>query len=48
MNLKAPSMRMSGTARGQTLFHVGDMLRFLDELAETPIERKTHEPRRKL
>ena len=45
MNLKAPNMRMPGTARGQTLFHVGDMLRFLYELAETSIERKTYEPR---
>jgi hypothetical protein len=32
--VRVANLRMPGTARGQTLFHVGDMLRFLDELAE--------------
>jgi hypothetical protein len=32
--VRVANLRMPGTARGQTLFHVGDMLRFLDQLAE--------------
>ena len=43
--VRVANLRMPGTARGQTLFHVGDMLRWLDELAETSNERKTYEPR---
>jgi hypothetical protein len=31
--VRVANLRMPGAARGQTLFHVGDMLRFLDELA---------------
>lgn len=32
-SVRVANLRMPGAARGQTLFHVGDMLRFLDELA---------------
>ena len=32
--VRVANLRMPGTGRGQTLFHVGDMLRFLDELAD--------------
>jgi hypothetical protein len=31
--VRVANLRAPGTKRGQTLFHVGDMLRFLDELA---------------
>ena len=31
--VRVANLRSPGTNRGQTLFHVGDMLRFLDELA---------------
>lgn len=31
--VRVENLRTPGTARGQTLFHVGDMLRYLDELA---------------
>ena len=31
--VRVANLRTPGTARGQTLFHVGDMLRYLDELA---------------
>ncbi len=31
--VRVANLRMPGAARGQTLFHVGDMLRFLDALA---------------
>lgn len=31
--VRVANLRMPGAARGQTLFHVGDMLRYLDELA---------------
>lgn len=31
--VRVANLRTPGAARGQTLFHVGDMLRFLDELA---------------
>jgi hypothetical protein len=31
--VRVANLRSPGTKRGQTLFHVGDMLRFLDELA---------------
>jgi len=33
--VRVANLRTPGAARGQTLFHVGDMLRFLDELAES-------------
>jgi hypothetical protein len=32
--VRVANLRMPGAARGQTLFHVGDMLRFLDLLAQ--------------
>lgn len=32
--VRVANLRMPGTTRGQTLFHVGDMLRWLDELAQ--------------
>ena len=32
--VRVANVRMPGAARGQTLFHVGDMLRFLDDLAQ--------------
>jgi hypothetical protein len=32
--VRVANLRTPGAARGQTLFHVGDMLRFLDELAD--------------
>lgn len=32
--VRVANLRMPGAARGQTLFHVGDMLRFLDVLAQ--------------
>lgn len=31
--VRVANLRTPGATRGQTLFHVGDMLRFLDELA---------------
>ncbi len=31
--VRVANLRTPGTARGQTLFHVGDMLRYLDKLA---------------
>jgi hypothetical protein len=31
--VRVVNLREPGAARGKTLFHVGDMLRFLDELA---------------
>jgi hypothetical protein len=31
--VRVANLRTPGAARGQTLFHVGDMLRYLDELA---------------
>ena len=31
--VRVVNLRTPGATRGQTLFHVGDMLRFLDELA---------------
>jgi hypothetical protein len=40
--VRVANLRMPGTARGQTLFHVGDMLRWLDELAQN--NRKTAAP----
>jgi hypothetical protein len=33
--VRVANLRTPGAARGQTLFHVGDMLRFLDELADS-------------
>lgn len=48
MNLKAPNMRMPETVRGQTLIHVGDVLRFLDELEESSVTGKSsHQSARK-
>ena len=38
--VRVANLRLPGAAHGQTLFHVGDMLRFLDELAQegsTPV-----------
>ena len=32
--VRVVNLRTPGAARGQTLFHVGDMLEFLDELAQ--------------
>ena len=32
--VRVANLRTPGAARGQTLFHVGDMLRFLDGLAQ--------------
>ena len=32
--VRVANLRTPGATRGQTLFHVGDMLRFLDELAD--------------
>jgi hypothetical protein len=32
--VRVANLRMPGTTRGQTLFHVGDLLRFLDGLAD--------------
>lgn len=32
--VRVANLRTPGANRGQTLFHVGDMLRFLDELAD--------------
>ena len=32
--VRVANLRSPGTSRGQTLFHVGDMLRYLDELAQ--------------
>lgn len=35
--VRVANLRTPGASRGQTLFHVGDMLRYLDELAlQTP------------
>ena len=31
--VRVANLRTTGASRGQTLFHVGDMLRFLDDLA---------------
>jgi hypothetical protein len=31
--VRVANLRTPGTTRGQTLFHVGDMLRYLDEVA---------------
>lgn len=31
--VRVANLRAPGTKRGQTLFHVGDMLRFLDEVS---------------
>ena len=32
-HVRVVNLRTPGTARGQTLFHVGDMLQYLDKLA---------------
>jgi hypothetical protein len=32
--VRVANLRTPGASRGQTLFHVGDMLRYLDELAQ--------------
>ena len=36
--VRVANLRRPGTTRGQTLFHVGDMLRYLDELAGKQVE----------
>lgn len=36
-HVRVANLRTPGAARGQTLFHVGDMLRFLDELAQSTV-----------
>jgi hypothetical protein len=33
-HVRVVNLRTPGATRGQTLFHVGDMLRFLDRLAQ--------------
>jgi hypothetical protein len=33
-HVRVVNLRSPGASRGQTLFHVGDMLRFLDQLAQ--------------
>ena len=33
-HMRVANLRTPGATRGQTLFHVGDMLRFLDRLAQ--------------
>jgi hypothetical protein len=38
--VRVANLRMPGAVRGQTLFHVGDMLRYLDELAQQGGEAK--------
>lgn len=38
--VRVANLRMPGTSRGQTLFHVGDMLRYLDELADANRQSK--------
>ena len=36
--VRVANLRTPGTTRGQTLFHVGDMLRYLDEMAVEQVE----------
>ena len=40
--VRVANLRSPGTNRGQTLFHVGDMLRFLDELAAEQRRSDSH------
>ena len=40
--VRVANLRSPGTSRGQTLFHVGDMLRFLDELAADQMRLNSH------
>ena len=40
--VRVANLRSPGTNRGQTLFHVGDMLRFLDELAAEQMRLDSH------
>ena len=40
--VRVANLRSPGTNRGQTLFHVGDMLRFLDELAAEQMRLDAH------
>lgn len=40
--VRVVNLRTPGRNRGQTLFHVGDMLRFLDELADVGTRGKSH------
>jgi len=41
-HVRVVNLRTPGAARGQTLFHVGDMLRFLDGLAQETQENNTN------
>ena len=40
--VRVANLRSPGANRGQTLFHVGDMLRFLDELATDQMHINSH------
>ena len=40
--VRVANLRSPGANRGQTLFHVGDMLRFLDELAADQMRLNSH------
>ena len=40
--VRVANLRSPGTNRGQTVFHVGDMLRFLDELAAEQMRLDSH------
>ena len=40
--VRVVNLRSPGRNRGQTLFHVGDMLRFLDELADVRTRGKSN------
>jgi hypothetical protein len=45
--VRVANLRTPGASRGQTLFHVGDMLRFLDDLAAEQVgETDDGAPRR--
>ena len=41
-HVRVVNLRTPGAARGQTLFHVGDMLRFLDGLAQESQDATTN------
>jgi hypothetical protein len=41
-HVRVANLRTPGAARGQTLFHVGDMLRFLDGLAQESQDNSTN------
>ena len=40
--VRVANLRSPGANRGQTVFHVGDMLRFLDELAAEQMRLDSH------